>query len=161
MSFPTNKIAIASLQTFLNYIDEVQHPLSSLSNCEKSRLSIQTLHQLFNYLSTNCMHNTSILSYKKIVHSVTRKIISLLLQLSSGRKYFCGKLKLVSLELVNSISKLVQNATIASIPEFIDSEFVSEYLSCMRLIEDAKVRSNIFGSIIVSGKRCSTRLQKV
>ena len=70
-------------------------------------------------------------------------------------------IKLQSIYTIILRSRLVQNATIASIPEFIGSKFVSDYLSCMQLIEDAKIRSNIFGSIIVSGKRCSTRLQKV
>ena len=154
-----NKLSIASIRKLLDYLAEVQHPLSSLSQFEKSRLSIQTIRKVFSYLSkcTPCWSTT-----KSFAQCVTKKIISLLLELSSDCNYFSVKLNLLSLELLNSISKLVQTATIAGILEFIDIKFVSDYLFCMYLIEDAKVNAmslNILGSLIVSGKRISARLQ--
>ena len=42
-------------------------------------------------------------------------------------------IKLQSIYTIILRSRLVQNATIASIPEFIGSKFVSDYLSCMKM----------------------------
>ena len=132
MVYSTTELAtdVASIKKLLISNSEVKTS-NTLSTCEKSRLGIQTTLDVFNYL-INCTHN-SVLSNKTFAQCSTTKIISLLKQLSSDREYyFSGKLNLVSLELVTSISNLVQNATFASNPAFIDSKFVSDYVYCMQ-----------------------------
>ena len=150
-----NDILINTLREYLN----AQYIAKGRENV------LNSSSKFFNAISEHANKGGILMSHQRFAEITAAKINQLLPQICENRDYSTASRKKATLNFRNVINRLVNQATKAGIPAFINPVFVREYAANLKLLNNAKADAvNYYaalGTVVgPTGNRCSARLRK-